>query len=56
MSSSILQIAFERRKTIKFIRLGQTVSNHAKAIISEKASFFMQRRSAPDDRMSALEN
>ena len=38
------------------IRLGQTVSNRAKAIISEKASFFMQRRSAPDDRMSALEN
>lgn len=41
---------------IKFIWLGQTVSNRAKAIISEKAGrsihFFMQRRSAPDDRMS----
>jgi hypothetical protein len=30
-------MASERRKTIKFIRLGQTVSNRAKAIISEKA-------------------
>lgn len=29
--------AFTLRKKIKFIRLGQTVSNRAKAIISEKA-------------------
>ena len=34
--SSILQMAFVRRKTIKFIRLSQTGSNRAKAIISEK--------------------
>ena len=45
--------AFALRKKIKFIRLGQTVSNPVKSFSGAFIHFFMQGQFRFDDRLSA---
>ena len=47
---------FALRKKIKFIRLGQTVSNPVKPFFRGFYSFFMQGQFRFDDRLSTLKN